>query len=382
MKKLIRSATVPCSLDSFCRGQLRELSADYEVVALSSSGKELPEIARRERVRTIAVEMERHISPAKDLVSLCRLVRVLRRERPDILHSMTPKAGLLCMMAAWMARVPVRVHTFTGLVFPTSRGLKRRILMLTDALTCACATHVIAEGQGVRNDLLNFGITRKDVRVLGHGNVRGIDLVHYDRTDEVMRRTAEIRREIGAAAHGFVFVAVGRLVGDKGIRELVEAFRRLLGSHPDAHLLLVGDEEPRLDPLPTDTKAAIEACSHIHAVGNQADVRPYYAAANALVHASYREGFPNVVIEAGAMQLPCIVTDINGSREIIVNNQNGLIVPPHDAVRLYDAMLRFVNDSQLVGTLAANARPMVAERYEQGYVRQCLKDFYKEIISS
>ncbi len=380
MKKLIRCATVPSSLDVFCRGVLCELSADYAVVALSSSGTELTEIARREQVRTIAVEMQRHISPAKDLVSLCRLVRVLRRERPDIIHSMTPKAGLLCMMAAWMARVPVRVHTFTGLVFPTSKGLKRRILMLTDALTCACATHVIAEGHGVRNDLLNFGITRKPVRVLGYGNVRGIDLVHYDRTDEVARRGQEIREEIGATADSFVFVTVGRLVNDKGIRELVEAFRRLLGTHPEAHLLLVGDEEPQLDPLPSDTKAAIEACPQIHAVGNQSDVRPYYAAANALVHPSYREGFPNVVIEAGAMQLPCIVTDINGSREIIVNNKNGLIIPPHDADRLYEVMQRFADDSQQVSVLATNARPMVAERYEQGFVRQCLKDFYKEIV--
>lgn len=379
MKKLIRCATVASSLNVFCRGVLRELSADYEVVALSSPGKELPEIARREQVRTVAVTMQRHISPINDLVSLYRLARVLRRERADIIHSMTPKAGLLCMMAAWMVRVPVRVHTFTGLVFPTSTGLKRRILMLTDALTCACATHVVAEGQGVRNDLLRFGITRKHVRVLGHGNVRGIDLVHYDRTPEVLQRAAEIRREIGAGEESFVFVAVGRLVADKGISELVEAFGRLLAVYPDAHLLLVGDEEPHLDPLPSHTKEAIASCPNIHAVGNQADVRPYYAAANALVHASYREGFPNVVIEAGAMQLPCIVTDINGSREIIIDNRNGIIVPPHDADRLHAAMQRFAGDRQLVSSLAAHARPLVAERYEQGYVRQCLKEFYKEI---
>ena len=336
MKKLIRSATVPSSLDVFCRGLLRELSEDYEVVALSSPGDELSVIACREGVRTIAVEMERHISPVNDLVSLCRLVRVLRRERPDIIHSMTPKAGLLCMIAAWIVRVPVRIHTFTGLVFPTSKGLKRRLLMLTDALTCACATHVVAEGQGVRNDLLRFGITRKNVRVLGFGNVRGIDLRNYDRTPKVMQRAAEIRREMGAEDDSFVFIAVGRLVGDKGIRELVEAFSRLLKEHPDVHLLLVGDEEPLLDPLPAATKGIITTNTNIHAVGN-------------------------------------------GSREIIINNQNGLIVPSHDADSLYAAMQRFADDTQLVGTLSSNARRLVAERYEQGFVRQCLKDFYKEI---
>ncbi len=379
MKKLIRSATVPSSLDVFCRGLLRELSADYEVVALSSPGKELDTIANREGVRTVAVKMQRHISPLNDLVSLCRLTRVLRRERPDIIHSMTPKAGLLCMMAAWLARVPVRIHTFTGLVFPTAIGLKRRLLMLTDALTCACATHVVAEGQGVRNDLVGFGITRKAVRVLGYGNVRGIDLRHYDRTDEVMRQAKEIRREMGATEDSFVFIAVGRLVKDKGIKELVEAFTRLLADHPTAHLLLVGDEESMLDPLPAATKATIAACTNIHAVGNQADVRPYYAAANALVHASYREGFPNVVIEAEAMQLPCIVTDINGSREIIIDNENGTIVPPHDADCLYAAMRLYADDQATTNRLVANARRLVADRYEQGFVRQCLKDYYKEI---
>ena len=379
MKKLIRSATVASSLDVFCRGLFRELSADYEVVALSSPGPKLQEIARREQVRTVAVKMQRHISPFRDLVSLCRLVRVLRRERPDIIHSMTPKAGLLCMTAAWMARVPVRIHTFTGLVFPTSKGLKRRLLMLTDAITCACATHVVAEGQGVRNDLVGFGITGKPVRVLGFGNVRGIDLRHYDRTDEVMRRAEEIRGEMGATEKSFVFIAVGRLVRDKGIKELVEAFCRLYESEPGAHLLLVGDEEPRLDPLDSATKAAIASCPNIHKVGNQADVRPYYAAADVLVHASYREGFPNVVIEAGAMQLPCIVTDINGSREIVINNRNGIVVPPHQADRLFKAMQWLVCTPSLVRSLAAAARPLVAERYEQDFVRQCLKEYYREV---
>lgn len=379
-KKLIRSATVPTSLDTFCRGLLSELQADYEVVALSSPEPELDTIARREGVRTVAVAMERHIAPLKDLVSLCRLIGVMRRERPAMVHSMTPKAGLLCMMAAWVARVPVRIHTFTGLVFPTSHGLKRRLLMLTDALTCACATNVVAEGEGVRHDLVNHHITRKNPVVLGHGNVRGIDLQHYQRTPEVTAAAADVRRRLGIAAEALVFVAVGRVVSDKGITELVEAFTRLRQTHPEAHLLLVGREEPTLDPLLPATAEAIAACRQIHAVGDQDDVRPYYAAATVLVHASYREGFPNVVIEAGAMQLPSVVTDINGSREIIVDGQNGLIVPTHSADRLYEAMRRYADDPALRQAHAAAARPMVASRYEQGYVRQCLKEYYKKLL--
>ena len=142
-KRIIRATTVPMSLNHFCKGMLRELSEKYEVVALSSPGEELGIVAEREGVRTIAVPMERHISLVQDYKSLLKMVRVFRKEKPYMVHSMTPKAGLLCMVAGWLTRVPVRVHTFTGLVWPTSSGLKRKILKQTDKLTCACATHII-----------------------------------------------------------------------------------------------------------------------------------------------------------------------------------------------------------------------------------------------
>ena len=165
-KRIVRAATIGLSLNAFCRGLLRELTEEgYEVVALSSSDADLRQVGEREGVRTIGVPMERRISPLKDLVSLVRLIRVLRKEKPDMVHSMTPKAGLLCMMAAKMAGVPVRVHTFTGLVWPTSTGLIRQILIWTDKLTCACATHVIPEGEGVKQDLQRC-ITRKPLKVL------------------------------------------------------------------------------------------------------------------------------------------------------------------------------------------------------------------------
>ena len=203
--KLVRVTTVPTTMRSFCRGLFRELQEQdgYEVVAVSSPGKELDEIALNEGVRVVAVPMERHIAPLKDLVSLWRMWRVMRREKPDMVHSMTPKAGLVTMIAAWLARVPVRIHTFTGLVFPTSTGLKRRVLMATDWLTCACATHVIPEGEGVKHDLLANGITRKDIRVLGYGNIRGVDLEYWS-------EPAVTRFD---ASQPFRFVFVGRLVG-------------------------------------------------------------------------------------------------------------------------------------------------------------------------
>lgn len=372
--KIIRSATVPESFD-FLKGMLKELSAKYDVVAVSSPLPELEVVGKEEGIRTIGVNMERHISLVNDLKSLWNLYRVFREEKPKMVHSVTPKAGLLSMMASWMARVPVRVHTFTGLVFPTATGMTKRILMFTDWLTCACATHIIPEGEGVKNDLLNNGITKKPLKVLGYGNVRGIDLVHYDRTPEVMSEASKIRKE------GVVtFVAVGRLVGDKGINEMVEAFVRLNNEFPSTRLILVGPEERELDPLLPETLDNIEKCQAIDAVGSQKDVRQWFAASDVAILASYREGFPNVVIEAGAMGLPQIVTDINGAREIVEDGKNGVIIPSKDADALYEAMKKML-DAEYRDNLAKESRSMIANRFEQSFVRKCLYDFYDSILN-
>ena len=375
-KKILRACTVPQSI-GFVVGMIPDLTKEYEVGVLSSPGVEWAMLDKYgDAVKRLEVTMERHISPLRDLRSLWRLVRVFRRERPDMVHSMTPKAGLLCMLAAWITRVPVRVHMFTGLVFPTATGLKRRILMATDRLTCACATHVLPEGEGVKRDLLDNGITRKPIKVLGYGNCRGIDLDRFDPTlSEVQAEAAKLRKP-----EVFTFIAIGRLVGDKGINELVAAFSRLNRELPATCLILVGPQEKELDPLSPATLLEIESNPAIEAVGNQADVRPWLIAADCHVLASYREGFPNVVIEAGAMGLPQIVTDINGANEIIINGQNGTIIPPKDTEELYAAMHRIAGDSDLRRTQAANARALIASRYEQSYVRRCLYNFYREIL--
>mgnify|MGYP001026674553 FL=1 len=375
--KVIRACTVPQSI-GFVVGMIPDLTKEYEVGVLSSPGVEWAMLDKYgDAVKRLEVPMERHISPLRDLRSLWRLVRVFRRERPDMVHSMTPKAGLLCMLAAWITRVPVRVHMFTGLVFPTATGVKRRILMATDRLTCACATHVLPEGEGVKRDLLDNGITRKPIKVLGYGNCRGIDLDRFDPTlPEIQAEAAKLRKP-----EVFTFIAIGRLVGDKGINELVAAFSRLNRELPATCLILVGPQEKELDPLSPATLSEIESNPAIEAVGNQADVRPWLAAADCHVLASYREGFPNVVIEAGAMGLPQIVTDINGVNEIIINGRNGVIVPPKNADAIHASMSRMATDPAFRSVLAANARPLIASRYEQSYVRRCLKEYYKEILN-
>lgn len=380
-KKIIRTATVPLSLDLFCRGFLRELSKEYEVVVVSSPLPELDSIRRRELVRAIGVPMERKIAPLKDLVSLFRLVRVFRKEKPDMVHSITPKAGLLSMMAAWLARVPVRVHTFTGLLFPYAKGWKRVLLRMTDTLTAGCATHVIPEGDGIREDLIRSGITKKPLKVLGFGNLRGVDMDHYSRTESILKQASRLRLRLGISGEAFVFLFVGRFDRDKGIEELVRATCLLEREGYDIHLLMVGGEDSDGKPLSKAILKVMALSKRIHlSDGWQDDVRPWYAAADALVLPSYREGVPNVVIEAGAMDLSSIVTDINGSREIIREGENGLIVSSGDEDALYEAMKRFVLEPELSHEMAMKAREMIGNRFNQSYVRNCQKDFYHEIL--
>ena len=374
-KKIIRAVTVAQSIGFFVEMIPTLNQKEIEVVALSSPGKELDDL-REKGVPTIVVPMERHISIFKDMKALMALVKVFRREKPDMVHSMTPKAGLLCMLAAKMAHVPVRVHTFTGLVWSTAKGLKRRILMLTDWLTCACATHVIPEGEGVKADLQHH-ITRKPMKVLGYGNVKGVDMERFSLRPEIVYAAKGLR-----SRNLFTFLYVGRIVSDKGVNELVDAFGKLHALNPHCRLVLVGKMEENLDPLKPSTLKKILALKGIRAVGEKRndELIAWYAASDCFVLPSYREGFPNTVLEAGAMGLPSIVTDINGSREIVENGKNGIIIPPKDENALIEAMQQMLDNDSKRDSMATAARPMIASRFEKSFVQQCLLDFYHDIL--
>lgn len=374
-KKLIRISTIPGSFETLLKGQLKMLSEYYEVVAVSSPGERMKVLEAREGVRTVSVPMERRISLVKDFISLLRLIVLFAKERPDIVHSITPKAGLLSMLAAWITRVPARMHTFTGLVFPTATGKMQKLLIAMDRLTCFCATHINPEGEGVKRDLVNYNITSKPLHIIANGNVNGIDLGYFDRTPEVMEKACSYKKE-----GTFTFCFVGRMVRDKGINELVHSFLRLYQKDERVRLLLVGSFEKELDPVLPEVEEHILHHPGICYMGYQNDVRPFLVASDALVFPSYREGFPNVVIQAGAMGLPAIVTDINGCNEIVLPDLNGVIIPSKDEQALYESMKYFASHPVEVEKMAANARPLIASRYEQRIVWNALLDEYKSII--
>ncbi|WP_406629069.1 glycosyltransferase family 4 protein [Ornithobacterium rhinotracheale] len=377
--KLFRTATVPVSLDILLRGQLKFLNQFYEVTAVSGKGKNLEAVHQREGVKTMQVEMQRQISPFKDLVSLIKMYQLLKKEKPTIIHSITPKAGLLSMVAGKIAGVPIRIHTFTGLIFPYRTGFLQKVLILMDQILCACATHIFPEGEGVKHDLQHYNITNKPLEIIANGNVNGIDTDYFSR-EQISEETLNTLREQYNIAHDdFVYCFVGRLVKDKGIKELIDAFTEL--NNPKTKLILVGKEEPKLDPLPAETIQKMNENPNIIRTGFQSDIRPFLALSHAFVFPSYREGFPNVVLQAQSMELPCIVTDISGSNEIIENNINGTIIPKQNTEELEKAMRNYQHNHVALAVLKNNTRKNIIAKYTQQHVWECLHEKYNEILA-
>lgn len=364
MKKVMRISASPISLDLLLRGQLQFLNNYYEVIGVASPNKEIhKKISEREGVRMVELKIERKISLFKDLKSLINLYILFRKERPYIVHSLTPKAGLLSMLAAWAARVPVRIHTFTGLIFPWKRGYICRLLKLMDRLTCMSATYIIPEGEGVKKELIKSNITSKPLNVLGNGNINGVDLEYFNpipksSNDDITR-----------------FIFIGRIVRDKGIEDLQKAFERL----DNAQLILVGPFEQDLDPLNDSCYKWLKSGKHVMYVGFKDDIRLYLANADVFVFPSHREGFPNTPLQAGAMGLPSIVTNICGCNEIIIDGVTGLLVEPHNPDQLYKAMKSLAENPELRKKMGMNARNCIVERFSQQRVWNALLQFYHNV---
>ncbi len=373
--KLFRITTVSCSLSTLLKGQLRFLNNYYEVVGVASGKEDLKVVEEREGIRVIDVPMRREISVFSDVVSLFRLILLFCKERPYIVHANTPKASLLSMIAAWITRVPHRIYMVTGLRFETATGKFRCLLVWMEKIACWCATKVIPEGEGVKKTLLANRITRKPLKVILNGNINGVDIDYFNRKAVLDDDVEKLR-----VSDCYTFVFVGRLVRGKGIRELVHAFVKLYDQYKHIRLFVVGGLEQELDPLDEETFTLLQKHEAIRAVGFQCDVRPYLAASDALVFPSYREGFPNVVLQAGAMGLPSIVTDINGCNEIIQDGINGKIIPSRDENALYEAMKWFYEHRDAeVKEMALRARPLIIERYEQHKVWAALLEEYRTL---
>jgi glycosyltransferase involved in cell wall biosynthesis len=378
--KLIRITTVPISLNKLLEGQLHYMSDYFEVIGVSSPGDLLQEVGEREGIRVEAIEMTREITPVKDFQGLRKMIKFLKEEKPDIVHTHTPKAGIVGMLAAKIAKVPHRLHTVAGMPLMESTGAKRNILQKVEALTYRCATRVLPNSKGLYEFILNEKLTKPEkLEVIAQGSTNGIDSEHFNPKHFSEIENTELRESLKIDPSDFVFIFVGRLVGDKGINELVAAFEKLNQNKAAVKLLLVGSLESDFDPLSPETEKIIETNSAIKAVGFQKDVRPYFAISDVLAFPSYREGFPNVVMQAGAMGLPCIVSDINGCNEIIENGKNGLIIPPKNETGLFAAMEKMMEKSDLE-LMQSKARESITSRFQNQVVWGNLKTVYQSLF--
>ncbi|WP_370687370.1 glycosyltransferase family 4 protein [Fulvivirga maritima] len=377
--KLLRITTVPISLNILLKGQLKFMRENgFEVITTSADGVEVAEVKEREGVSHIIIPFTRAITPFQDLKCLRMLVKVIKEEAPDIVHSHTPKAGLLGMMAAKIAGIKHRLHTVAGLPLMEATGGKRSILKFTEAITYACASKVYPNSYKLQEYILNnLSINKDKLKVIGKGSTNGIDLNVFNKSLEIIDKGERWKSELNIPNEAFVYLFIGRIVGDKGINELVKAFIQL--NDESSYLVLVGPLE-ELDPLSKETMDAIANNKNIIAPGFQSDVRPFLAFTDVFVFPSYREGFPNVVLQASAMGVPTIASDINGCNEIINHEESGLLIPTKQVPPLYKAMQLLRDDERKRTEMAGVALKNVHENYDQQFVWSCLIKEYKELL--
>ena len=388
MKKLIRITTVPISFKVLLKGQLRFMASNgFDVKGVSSEGEELREVRENEGVVMEAINMSRKITPFQDFKSLWKMWNFLRKEKPQIVHTHTPKAGIIGMLAARLAGVPHRLHTVAGLPLMEATGIKRKILNFVEKLTYSSATRVYPNSKGLYDFILQNNFTQSNkLKIIANGSSNGINTTFFSPAQVSEIEKVALREKLNIQPDDFVFVFVGRIVSDKGINELIKAFSELQTAENNEltgiKLLLVGGLESDLDPLNPETLAEINQNKDIISAGFQQDVRPFFAISDALAFPSYREGFPNVVMQAGAMGLPSIVSDINGCNEIIVEGENGLIIPPKNVEKLKEKMLTLAKDKNLYTKLKGNSRRMIENRYEQSVVWNALLEEYEGLLQS
>ena len=356
------------------------MSRYYEVVAVSSEGKELSDVARDEGVRTVALNMSRQFTPLRDLVSLMKMILLFKKESPDVVHSHTPKAGIVAMLAAFLCNVPTRLHTVAGLPMMNKVGLTRITLLAVEWLTCKCATKIYPNSKGLESFLTDVvNVPSKKLKVLGSGSSNGVDTRYFNLTPDLQESSKVFKTKYGLD-DCFVFTFIGRIVKDKGIEELIDAYVRLSSEVENVRLVIIGLEEPLKDPISNHSRAILKNNSGIICTGFLDDIRPLLGASDCLVLSSYREGFPNVVMQAACMSVPSIVSNINGCNEIIQDGSNGLIVEPKNTDDLYYAMKKLASDRGLLIDLAAKSRFLIVEKYDREKMHKIILAEYQSLF--
>ncbi len=381
MTKLIRITTVPLSLKLLLAGQMKFMSEKgMEVLMVSSDGREVAQVLKNEGGKLEVIPLTRQITPIKDMKCLWQLYQLFKREQPDIVHTHTPKAGILGMLAAKLAGVKVRIHTLAGIPYMAAEGGKKGLLEKVEKYTYQYATEVWPNSFGLKKFVLEENLCPEEkLHIIGKGSSNGVDLEKFNRNVLKENHLVAATMRILPGENDFVILSVGRLVKDKGIEELVSAFTNSKIENK-SKLVLLGSFEQDLNPLSPETIQTITDHPRIVQIDWSDHVAHYMALADVLVHPSHREGFPNVLLEAGAMHLPVICSEIIGNTDIITQQKTGLIFPVKDAAVLKEALeFAFVKRDKMA-QMANNLYEEVLSNYSRPKVHEEIYERYQQLL--
>ncbi len=379
-KTLIRITTVPMAFKVLLAGQPKFMSENgFKVIMISADGKEVEDLKKQEGCKHIIVPMTRRITPFRDIVSFFKLRRIIKKYRPDIVHTHTPKAGLLGMLAARSAGIKIRIHTVGGLPLIIETGFKRRLLMLTEKITYFGATEIWPNSRSMMNFIIDKKLSEpQKLSVIDNGSTNGIDLKKFSKQN----LNEEIKNKIKASLpqlKGFKILCVGRMVKDKGIEELVFVFEKLQKLYP-LQLILAGPFEPKLDPLSSQTLDTIINNPAITHISWSDSIEYYMALSDIFVHPSHREGFPNVILQAGAMHLPVICSNIPGNADIIQNEKTGLMFEVKNEDDLYTKLKFAIENKEKTEQIAQALFDEVTQLYNRKRIHEVILHTYNRLL--
>ncbi len=368
------------SLNILLTNQMRFMEKKgFEVLAVSSKGPEIDKIVKREGVRYFTVPFSRKISPITDFYCLLKLIFLILKKKPDMVHTHTPKAGLIGMLASKICGVKYRFHTVAGLPFMTSKGLKRKLLILIEKLTYWSSNYVLPNSESMRGVILEYKLVDTNkIKIIGFGSSNGIDLDEFNPQALKSKITNKILNKINHSKDKKYLLFVGRVVKDKGVTELVDAFINLEKRFENYTLLIVGPIENirKEEGIPLHILDEIENNPRIMALGWSDDVKYYLDIADFLIHPSYREGFPNVLLQAGAMGCPIICSDIPGNIDMVEHKITGLLFKSEDTRDLQNKLeFAFHNRDKMI-IYANNFLDIVKKKFNRETVQQELYNFY------
>jgi len=380
--RLVRMTAASMALKVSTRGQPKYMSEHgFDVTMISSDGWELPGVIALEGCPHIKINMSRKLSPVADTISIIKLYRLFRKLKPHIIHSENLKANLCGPIAGYLAGVPVRIQTMAGLVSPTKKGLKGWLIRQAEILSFKFATDVWPNSHKSMEYMINTKMVKPSkTTVIGRGSTNGIDLERFNLNAILPSRLEEIKKTVDFNESDQILVFAGRMVRDKGVNELVAAFERLQKEFPNAKLVLLGPQEADLDPLEPSTITGIEKNKRIVHIDWTDEVEYYLAISTLFVFPSYREGFPNVIMQAGAMKCPVVCSDIVGNNEIVTHNVNGILHKSQDEDALYEAVVFALNNYEYMKQMAVNLHHDMVTYYDRYALYELYIKHYKELI--